>query len=96
MRPNTHKKSRRAESGFSTVQKFFIVVSVVVVIGGVYFGFSVLGGTQVGLTLRSQQVLEDGLLLHWTFDGKDMDYSQTSAEVRDSSGQGNHGDLLGN
>jgi hypothetical protein len=96
MLSNTHKKSREMKSGFSTVQKFIIVAFVVSGIGAAYFGFRALGETQVGLTLRSQQVLEDGLLLHWTFDGKDMDFSQASAEVRDSSGQGNHGDLLGN
>ena len=36
--------------------------------------------------------LDSGLLGHWTFDGPDVDWSSTTAEVRDSSGSGNSGD----
>lgn len=36
--------------------------------------------------------LDSGLLGHWTFDGPDVDWSSTTAEVRDSSGSGNNGD----
>jgi hypothetical protein len=35
----------------------------------------------------------NGLVGYWTFDGPDMDWSQSSAEARDVSGQGNHGDV---
>ncbi|MFP4616719.1 MAG: LamG-like jellyroll fold domain-containing protein, partial [Candidatus Paceibacterota bacterium] len=37
----------------------------------------------------------DGLVGHWTFDGQDIDWSKTGAEVRDVSGQENHGSLEG-
>jgi hypothetical protein len=37
----------------------------------------------------------NGLVGYWTFDGSDMDWSQASAEARDQSGQGNHGDVVG-
>jgi hypothetical protein len=37
--------------------------------------------------------LTNGLVGYWTFDGLDMDWSQSSAEARDQSGQGNHGDV---
>jgi len=33
-----------------------------------------------------------GLVGYWSFDGEDMDWSSTTAEVRDLSGYGNHGD----
>jgi hypothetical protein len=37
--------------------------------------------------------LTDGLVGHWTFNGEDMDWSQSTAEARDASGQNNHGDV---
>ncbi len=37
--------------------------------------------------------LTDGLVGYWTFDGPDMDWSSTTAEVLDQSGQGNDGDV---
>lgn len=35
--------------------------------------------------------LEVGLVGHWTFDGPDMDWGSTTAEVQDVSGNGNDG-----
>jgi len=32
-----------------------------------------------------------GLVGHWTFDGADVDWASTTAEIRDKSGNGNHG-----
>lgn len=37
----------------------------------------------------------DGLVLAQSFDGKYMDWSQSSAEARDASGNANHGDVVG-
>lgn len=39
--------------------------------------------------------LTSGLVGHWTFDGADMDWSSTTAEVLDRSGNGNNGDVFG-
>ncbi|MCK5510965.1 LamG domain-containing protein, partial [Candidatus Parcubacteria bacterium] len=38
--------------------------------------------------------LTDGLVGHWTFNGEDMDWSQSTAEARDTSGNNNHGDVI--
>ena len=38
---------------------------------------------------------KDGLVLHQSFDGPHMDWSLTTAEARDASGKGNHGDVVG-
>jgi len=51
--------------------------------------------TKVAQTITSNPTLEDGLVGHWTFDGEDVDWSSTTAEVRDRSGQENHGDATG-
>ncbi len=48
----------------------------------------------VNQTLTTRPSLQDGLVGFWTMDGKDVDLSQPAAEVRDSSGQGNHGNWL--
>ena len=44
--------------------------------------------THIATTLDTQPVLNDGLIGHWTFDGKDM-----YTNVKDTSGQGNNGNL---
>ena len=36
----------------------------------------------------------DGLVGYWSFDGQDMDWSQSTAEARDTSGNNNHGDVI--
>lgn len=41
------------------------------------------------------QPVDTGLVGHWTFDGNDIDWSNASAEIKDVSGRGNHGDALG-
>jgi hypothetical protein len=47
--------------------------------------------TRISTTVNSNDSLNNGLVAHWTFDGKDMDWSSTTAEVLDRSGYGNHG-----
>jgi len=44
--------------------------------------------THINKTLTTSETLQNGLVGHWTFDGKDMIDNAT-----DRSGQGNHGDL---
>ncbi len=50
--------------------------------------------TKVSTTINTNPNLESGLVVHWTFDGKDMDLSSSTREILDRSGQGNHGDWL--
>lgn len=38
--------------------------------------------------------LSSGLVGHWTFDGPDMDWASTTAEVIDRSGYGNNGNMV--
>ena len=45
--------------------------------------------THIATTITTNPDLERGLVGHWTFDGKDM-----NPNVRDRSGQGNHGNLI--
>ena len=49
----------------------------------------------ISQTLTSNLTLEDGLIAHYTFDGPDVDWSSSTAEIRDVSGNGNHGDAQG-
>ena len=42
-----------------------------------------------------RDVLTNGLVGYWTFDGRDIKWSDTGTEVKDISGNGNHGDASG-
>jgi hypothetical protein len=79
---------------FTRFQKLVIVVLFALTVGGAFAIFRVSGGTLANLTLSTQPSLEQGLLLHWTFDGNDFDTAQAAAEVRDRSGQGRQGDYV--
>ncbi|MCB0055403.1 MAG: hypothetical protein KDE45_00170 [Caldilineaceae bacterium] len=46
-------------------------------------------------TISTNPSLSDGLVGHWTFDGQDVDWASTTAEIKDRSGNGNHGNALG-
>ncbi|MEA3362172.1 MAG: LamG-like jellyroll fold domain-containing protein, partial [Thermodesulfobacteriota bacterium] len=46
------------------------------------------------INTSTENVVTDGLVGHWTFDGPDMDWSASSAEAIDQSGQGNDGDVV--
>jgi Laminin G domain. len=52
--------------------------------------------TKIATTIKTPtSPLEQGLVGHWTFDGPDVDWASTTAEIKDRSGQGNHGDAQG-
>lgn len=42
-----------------------------------------------------RDVLTNGLVGYWTFDGRDINWSDTGTEIKDISGNGNHGDASG-
>ncbi len=53
------------------------------------------GGSATTINTSQTDKLTDGLVLMQSFDGNHMDWSQSTAEARDQSGQGNHGDVVG-
>ena len=76
-----------------TDQLFYLAVMLIIVlpIVGYYTYKQVFGGATINTTITTNADLENGLVLHYTFDGKDMDWSSTTAEVLDTSGNGNNG-----
>ena len=48
--------------------------------------------TQINTTHTNKWT--DGLVGYWSFDGQDMDWSQSTAEARDTSGNNNHGNVI--
>jgi len=52
-----------------------------------------LATTTIGLTITPDN-LQSGLIGHWTFDGPEMNWSSTTAEVLDSSGNNKHGNII--
>lgn len=84
---------------FSPFQKFIVVGIALSTLGGIWFFVSgqaattfdvTLSPTTVAETLTTNPSLETGLVAHWTFDGEQMDWSSTTAEARDRSGNENH------
>ncbi|MEK7555921.1 MAG: hypothetical protein AAB523_01375, partial [Patescibacteria group bacterium] len=65
-----------------------ILIGIVFIAVFGYVVFRVWGGTLIDLTLTSNTSLEQGFVGHWSMDGKDIDTSSSTAEVRDRSGQG--------
>ncbi len=51
--------------------------------------------TTVPVAPASTVGLDSGLVGHWTFDGPDVRWADTSNEIKDVSGRGNHGDAVG-
>ena len=74
------------------LQKLAAVFGAVLVLASGYYFYQSQAGTSIGLTLTTNPNLENGLLAHYTFDGPDIDWSSTTAEFLDSSGNGVHGD----
>ncbi|MCA9362130.1 LamG domain-containing protein, partial [Candidatus Kaiserbacteria bacterium] len=53
-------------------------------------------GTKISTTIKSLgSPLEQGLVGHWTFDGPDVRWQDTTSEIKDVSGNANHGDAQG-
>ncbi|MFC1721266.1 LamG domain-containing protein, partial [Patescibacteria group bacterium] len=75
---------------FNTLTKLSILVALVAVPIFSYFIFDTFAGAIIGKTLKTNSTLENGLVVHWTFDGPDM-----LSNVADTSGQGNNGSLIG-
>ena len=71
-----------------------ILIGIVFIAVFGYVVFRVWGGTLIDLTLTSNTSLEQGFVGHWSMDGKDIDTSSSTAEVRDRSGQGNNGNFI--
>ena len=74
----------------SAASRFSIVLLTVLVAGTVYVVYQTRGDTTLGLTLTTNPNLERGLVGHWTFDGPDVDWGSTTAEIKDVSGGGTH------
>lgn len=84
------KITRPTPVGFSTSAKFLIVLGALSFGGLSLIVWNTLAGTQIGTTLKLSNAaggLENGLVGHWTFDGKDM----PGGQVNDTSGNGNNG-----
>ena len=56
---------------FSAGMKFAFVFFIVVLVVVGYVGMQVLGNTRIGITLGSQETLNNNLIHYWTFDGGD-------------------------
>lgn len=78
---------RRPFTGFQKSVFIGLVLAALIAL----LSWQTFGAWEVGVTLTSNDTLEQGLVGHWTFDGENMDWSSTTAEVRDRSGQGNSG-----
>jgi len=81
----------------TTYYKTKIILSATILIAVfsfLYFFTGVFGETQIALTITTNPDLKRGLIGHWTFDGINMDTASNTAEVLDSSGNGNNGDWL--
>lgn len=83
-----------AKKGFSTISKFLIVLCVLTLGAILLAQFGAFAGARTNVTLKPIS-LTTGLVGHWTFDGKDVLFGQNTAEVRDISGNANHGDWQG-
>ena len=68
------------------------ITVLIAVFAFLYFFSGVFGDTRLGVTIRSNPDLNNGLVGHWTFDSTSMDVSSSTKEVYDVSGNENHGD----
>jgi len=89
----TDKNSQKPKE-FSVLTRLLILLVPMLVWAGYYTYSNVLGAVFINKTLTTNTNLEQGLVGHWTFDGPDMNWSSTTAEVLDRSGNNNHGNLL--
>ena len=73
----------------------FCIVSALALI--IVLGWSPLSAAtrKVVNQLRLASTLNDGLVGYWSFDGKDMNWGDSSNEVTDASPSGNSGNITG-
>jgi uncharacterized protein (TIGR02145 family) len=57
--------------------------------------YNISAPVEVSTTISSNDTLNNGLVGHWTFDGPDINWVDTTTEIKDRSGQANHGNILG-
>ena len=79
---------------FKKIIIFFIVSALALII---VLGWSPLSAAtrKVVNQLRLASTLNDGLVGYWSFDGKDMNWGDSSNEVTDASPSGNSGNISG-
>lgn len=80
------------KKGFSTFQKFAIILVLLGVTAFVIDKFAIHASTKLNLSLMSQESINNGLVGYWSFDGNTIDFSKPVAEVKDMSGNGITGD----
>ena len=80
--------AKRNQESSSSRTRFALVITLVAIVLPLIFFSGALGSLKINLSLFTNPDLEDGLVGHWTFDGKDM-----VENVADRSGQGNNGFL---
>ncbi len=86
----THTSSRPVTPGF--VILFFALVLLPFVL---YYAYQwSKAGTTINTTVTTNDDLENGLVLHYTFDGPDMTLASGTREVLDISGSNNHGNWM--
>ncbi len=93
MRPKGEKRggawgSRPTTPGFVVLVFFLIVLA----IGIHYYNSQTQAVTTINTTITENDDLNNGLIGHWTFDGPDMNWASSTAEVKNSiagNGDGN-------
>lgn len=89
---NTQETTSK-HSGFTSQQRFYLTLTVLLLTVVLYSGHLVLGGVNIATTINfsgTGSSLEKGLVGHYTFDGDDIDFSQVGEEIRDRSSQQHH------
>lgn len=94
MTTTTPHEQTQPDRSISALFKFglvgFLVLGILALLAWRTFG-----AAEMGVTLTTNPDLERGLVGHWTFDGEYMDWSSTTAEVRDRTPTASHGNAVG-
>ncbi len=69
-----------------TSKQTIIFLIILLVVFLYYTITSVFGGTTINKTITSNSELDNGLVGHWTFDGKDIDLASSTGEVINATG----------